>query len=83
MIPASEDCPGSCGCPRPRSDLPFHGSIPPSNADSDRLCCNFFGLRGSRFAGLRLAWRDGGCQPSITDSIGAEDDPGSKQSGGD
>ncbi len=83
MIPASEDCPGSCGRPRPRSNSPIAGSTPLSAADSDRLCRNPFGVRGSRFHRLPLGWRATCCRERIADSAGAEQDPGTAQPGGD
>ena len=83
MIPASEDCPGSCGCPRPRSNPSVARSTPLTAADSDRLCRNPFGVRGSRFLGSRQGWRNTCRGEGIVDSTGAENDSGTMQPGGD
>lgn len=82
MIPASDERSGSCGCPGPgavpRVRLEKTYPVPVGNAP----CCNPFGVHGSRFPGLGLAWPAGCGRHTSGDSTGAQEESATSLSEG-
>lgn len=74
MISAGDECSGSCGCPWPgavpRVSLAKTYPVPTGNAP----CCNPFGVHGSRFPGLTLAWPTGCGRCANKNSTGVHED---------